>query len=115
MSMVLTNQNTVMPPCQATCPIHQDIRGYLAAIATGDFRRSLALVMETNPLPSICATICSHPCENECRRGHADKPLSIRALKRVAIENGGPLVPPAGAAATGQSVAVIGSGPAGLT
>ncbi|MDP6510768.1 MAG: FAD-dependent oxidoreductase, partial [Dehalococcoidia bacterium] len=113
--MVLTNQNTVMPPCQATCPIHQDIRGYLAAIATGDFRRSLALVMETNPLPSICATICSHPCENECRRGHADKPLSIRALKRVAIENGGPLVPPAGAAATGQSVAVIGSGPAGLT
>jgi NADPH-dependent glutamate synthase beta subunit-like oxidoreductase/coenzyme F420-reducing hydrogenase delta subunit/NAD-dependent dihydropyrimidine dehydrogenase PreA subunit len=113
--MALTNQNTVMPPCQATCPIHQDVRGYLAAIATGDFSRSLDLVKETNPLPSICATICSHPCENECRRGQADKALSIRALKRVAVENGGPLAPPAKAAATGKKVAVIGSGPAGLT
>ena len=105
----------VQPPCQNACPIHQDARGYLAAIATGDFHRSAEIVLETNPLPFICATICAHPCETKCRRNQADKPLSIRALKRVAMEQGRPSTSPAPTPTRSEKVAVIGSGPAGLT
>jgi len=105
----------VQPPCQNACPIHQDARGYLAAIATGDFNRAAQIVLETNPLPFICATICSHPCEEKCRRGQPDKPLSIRAVKRVAMEQGTPAPVPAPTPSHSEKVAVIGSGPAGLT
>ncbi|MBI4288114.1 MAG: FAD-dependent oxidoreductase [Chloroflexi bacterium] len=105
----------VQPPCQNECPIHQDARGYLAAIARGEFDRALEVVRETNPLPIICATICSHPCENKCRRGKVDLPLSIRALKRVAVEQGKSPPPAKPKAQRSQKVAVIGSGPAGLT
>lgn len=79
--------DNVIPPCQAACPLHQDVRDYLLAIATGDFDRALAIIKETNPLPSICGTICAHHCEDECRRNDVDRPPSIRALKRFAVEN----------------------------
>ena len=105
----------VQPPCQNACPIHQDARGYLAAVATGDFNRAAEIVLETNPLPFICATICSHPCEEKCRRGQADQPISIRALKRVAMEQGKPGATPAPTPSHPEKVAVIGAGPAGLT
>ena len=105
----------LQPPCQEACPLHQDIRGYLAFIAQGQFDKALEVIGETNPLPSICATICAHPCEDKCRRSQVDQPLSIRALKRFAVEhsNSSPSsqAPPKG----GHKVAIIGSGPAGLT
>lgn len=103
-----------LPPCQVACPIHQDARGYLGAIAAGDFDTALQVIKDVNPLPSICATICAHPCENECRRGQVDQALSIRALKRAAVDFGNsPKAKPAPPA--GDRVAVIGSGPSGLT
>jgi formate dehydrogenase beta subunit len=105
----------LQPPCQNACPIHQDARGYLAAVASGDFNRAAQIVLETNPLPFICATICAHPCEEKCRRGQVDQPLSIRALKRVAMEHGKREASPAPTPSHPESVAVIGSGPAGLT
>ena len=106
----------ILPPCQVACPIHQDVRDYLLAIATGDFDRALALIKESNPLPSICGTICAHHCEDECRRHDVDQPPSIRALKRFAVENSkvkAPLseIEPGSAG----KVAVIGGGPSGLT
>ena len=74
------------------------------------------MIRETNPLPSICATICAHPCEDKCRRSEIDKALSIRGLKRFVVENAGnskaSSVP---VPKRGQKVAVIGSGPSGLT
>ncbi|HEX77640.1 MAG TPA: FAD-dependent oxidoreductase [Dehalococcoidia bacterium] len=103
-----------IPPCQVACPIHQDVPGYLAAIAQGNFGEALRLIKDTNPLPSICATICAHPCEAECRRGQVDEALSIRALKRAAVDFGCSPTPPA-PAPRGERVAIIGSGPAGLT
>jgi len=103
-----------VPPCQSTCPIHQDVRGYLAAIAKGEFEKAIQVIKETNPLPFICSTICSHPCENECRRKNVDDPLSIRSLKRAAMDFGNnqnhTSIP-----SKGDKVAVIGSGPSGLT
>lgn len=96
--------------------MHQDVRDYLLAIATGDFDRALAIIKETNPLPSICGTICAHHCEDECRRNDVDRPPSIRALKRFAVENSAVKAPPSGAAPGSKGkVAVIGGGPSGLT
>jgi NADPH-dependent glutamate synthase beta subunit-like oxidoreductase/coenzyme F420-reducing hydrogenase delta subunit len=105
----------VQPPCQGACPIHQDVRGYLAAIARGDFDQALRIIRETNPLPFVCGTICAHPCETECRRGQVDQPLSIRVLKRFAVERGRDLLPTPVETRRDQKVAIIGSGPGGLT
>ena len=103
-----------IPPCQAACPIHQDVREYLRLIAAGEFSRSLEVIRKTNPLASVCGTICARQCEEECRRHNIDEPLSIRGLKRAAVEYGEVSyhVPPANPL---KRVAVIGSGPAGLT
>lgn len=106
----------ILPPCQAACPLHQDVRDYLLAIATGDFDRALELIKETNPLPAICGTICAHHCEDECRRHDVDEPPSIRGLKRFAVENSSVKVPPSEIApGSVGKVAVIGGGPSGLT
>lgn len=104
------------PPCQAACPLHQEARDYLLAIATGNFDQALAVIKETNPLPFICATICAHHCEDECRRSDLDQALSIRGLKRFAVEYGQAAVRPGDIpkGAKGR-VAVIGAGPSGLT
>jgi len=108
--------DNIHPPCQSACPLHQGVRDYLLAIATGDFDRSLAIIKETNPLPFVCGTICAHHCEDECRRNDVDKPPSIRGLKRFAIEYGNAKAPsPAEGSKISGKVAVIGAGPAGLT
>lgn len=106
----------VMPPCQYTCPLHQDIRGYTALVAQGRLDEAAALIRETNPLPSICGTICAHPCESKCRRLAVDDALSIRGLKRYVMENApNAYAPKKPAPSKGKKVAIIGSGPAGLT
>ncbi len=104
-----------LPPCQEACPLHQDIRDYLFAIATGDFDRSLEIIKRTNPLPFICGTICARHCEDECRRADVDQALSIRGLKRAAVEYGSSPMPPVEKTTEAGKVAVIGGGPSGLT
>jgi NADPH-dependent glutamate synthase beta subunit-like oxidoreductase/coenzyme F420-reducing hydrogenase delta subunit len=108
--------DNIHPPCQSACPLHQGVRDYLLAIATGDFDRALAVIKETNPLPFVCGTICAHHCEEECRRNDVDKPPSIRGLKRFAVEYGrAKAAPPTEESKINGKVAVIGAGPAGLT
>ena len=107
---------TIMPPCQYTCPLHQDVRGYIALAAQGRLDEAAALIRETNPLPSICGTICAHPCEEKCRRLTVDSSISIRGLKRYVMENApNAYAPKTPAPSKGKKVAIIGSGPAGLT
>lgn len=103
-----------LPPCQVACPIHQEVREYLRLIAIGDFDRSLAAIKRANPLSAVCGTICAHHCEDECRRQNVDEPLSIRGLKRAAVEFGQAGFPASAEKDPGKKVAVIGSGPAGL-
>lgn len=106
----------VMPPCQYRCPIHQDVRGYIALAAQGRLDEAAGLIRRDNPLPSICGTICAHPCEEDCRRRSIDSALSIRGLKRYVMENApNPYAQEETALPTGKKVAVIGSGPGGLT
>jgi NADPH-dependent glutamate synthase beta subunit-like oxidoreductase len=76
--------------CQDACPVHTDARGYVRAIAEGNYRRAYLIARGPNPLASICGRICGAPCEAACRRGAYDQPIAIRALKRTATERYGP-------------------------
>lgn len=75
--------------CQEACPVHTDARGYVRAIARGDYREAYRTARGPNPLASICGRICGAPCEVACRRGAVDAPVSIRALKRFVTERFG--------------------------
>ncbi len=72
--------------CQDACPVCTDARGYVRAVANGNFENAYLIARGPNPLASICGRICAAPCEVNCRRGDIDKPISIRALKRFAAE-----------------------------
>src|SRR5262249_50634090 len=76
--------------CQEACPVHTDARGYVRAVAEGDYRRAYLIARGPNPLASICGRICGAPCEAACRRGDYDQPIAIRALKRFVTERWGP-------------------------
>jgi formate dehydrogenase beta subunit len=75
--------------CQYACPVHTDARGYVRAIAAGEYERAYLIARGPNPLASICGRICGAPCEAACRRGSIDQPISIRALKRFVCERFG--------------------------
>ncbi len=68
--------------CQSACPVHTDARGYIRAIADGDYEKAYLIARGPNPLASICGRICGAPCEAACRRSELDEAVSIRALKR---------------------------------
>ncbi len=75
--------------CQNACPVHTDARGYVRAIADGDFEKAYMIARGPNPLASICGRICGAPCELSCRRGDVDGAISIRALKRFVTQKFG--------------------------
>ncbi|NGX43329.1 MAG: NADPH-Fe(3+) oxidoreductase subunit beta [Chlamydiae bacterium] len=76
--------------CQYACPVHTDARGYVRAIANGEYQKAYLIARGPNPLASICGRVCGAPCERSCRRGSFDKPIAIRALKRFVTERFGP-------------------------
>ncbi len=76
--------------CQDACPVHTDARGYVRAIAEGDFEGAYLIARGPNPLASICGRVCGAPCEAACRRGDIDEAVSIRALKRFVTDRFGP-------------------------
>ncbi len=101
-------------PCRAACPIGNDIPGALSQAAEGDFDGALAVFLKESPLPGVCGRVCYHPCQTPCNRVEMDGAVSVRALERTAAELGAAepcLLTDAG---RGKSVAVVGSGPAGL-
>ncbi|MBS1788429.1 MAG: FAD-dependent oxidoreductase [Acidobacteria bacterium] len=131
-----------MIPCQAACPVHTDAGRYVQLIAQGKYEDAYLTARSPNPLASICGRVCAAPCEDSCRRGKIDEPVSIRALKRFVAERYGvesmepdaqdklreafsdagnkvrghlPILQASRKyVARGQKVAVIGAGPAGL-
>lgn len=105
-----------LPPCQLACPAGCDARGYLNLIVDRRYAEALRLIMETVPIPATIGRVCPHPCEEACRRTVVDEPASICALKRFASERAAPPVPPPKKKApSGKRVAIVGSGPAGLS
>src|SRR5262249_39086833 len=79
-----------MIPCQAACPVRTDAGRYVQLIAEGNYEQAYLVARSPNPLASICGRVCAAPCEDACRRGKVDAPISIRALKRFVCERFGP-------------------------
>ncbi len=106
-------------PCRTACPIGVNAQAYVALIAKGRHQEALAVVRERNPLPGVCGRVCAHPCEAACRRGEIDDPVAICRLKRYAadleLSEKTPFSWPTVAVERDERIAVIGSGPAGLT
>jgi NADPH-dependent glutamate synthase beta subunit-like oxidoreductase len=79
-----------MVPCQAACPVRTDAGRYVQLIAEGRYEQAYLVARSPNPLASICGRVCAAPCEDACRRGKIDGPVTIRALKRFVCEGFGP-------------------------
>ena len=106
--------------CTATCPAHMGIPEYIKAIRNDDLEEGLRILYDTNPLPEICGRICTHKCETVCSIGHRGEPLSIRWLKRyIADQNPSEkyktILESDNLQKNGKKIAIIGSGPAGLS
>jgi NADPH-dependent glutamate synthase beta subunit-like oxidoreductase/NAD-dependent dihydropyrimidine dehydrogenase PreA subunit len=115
----MTIDKRQIAPCRTACPIGMNPQGYIALIAQGRFEEAYELIHETNPLPGICGRVCHHPCETACRRQEVDEPVAICALKRFVADQAGKKKNKPGTGDTsfpeGPRIAIIGSGPAGLT
>ncbi|MFC1820271.1 FAD-dependent oxidoreductase [Thermodesulfobacteriota bacterium] len=105
-------------PCKVECPAHNDIQGYVSLAANGRYGEALQLIKETSPFPSICGRVCHHPCESDCNRNQIDDPVAIQSIERFLADQdfsaGKPYIPKV-KEARGEKIAVIGSGPAGLS
>lgn len=109
-------------PCKAGCPGGVDIPLYVKLIEQGRYQDAGEVISSKLPLPSVLGKVCFHPCEVDCRRGELSEslvnkkePVSIRLLKDFAMSRYSTAINDKLSSATGKKVAVIGSGPAGLT
>jgi len=102
------------PYCQATCPLHIDIRGYVNLIKEGRFDEALALIKQTLPFPGIIGRICTRPCEGKCKRNEVEEAIAINALKRAASDYGKYQEDYSIAEEKEERVAIVGGGPAGM-
>jgi len=109
-------------PCMQACPVHTQAGRYVSLIAQGRYEEAYRYARTPNPFASICGRVCGHPCEPACRRGQFDLPISIRALKRFVTERHGPesrnpidVFGGKPEVKYSEKVAVIGSGPAGMS
>ncbi len=115
---LLSNHNAYCePPCHYACPAGLDIPAYVGAIARGDDAEAVRIIKQRLPLPRIIGRVCPRPCESVCRRAQVDQePVAICHLKRFAADHTDTgaahdeMAPP-----SGKKVAIIGSGPSGLT
>lgn len=108
----------VNPPCSSNCPATVNIPSYLSKIRDADLLEAAKILVDTNPIPAITGRVCPHFCEQECNRGEFDESVSIRCIERFIgdyiIENAAEILKPP-ETDTGKSVAIVGSGPAGLS
>lgn len=106
-------------PCQLNCPAEIDVPSYIALIGQRRYEEAIELIRHDNPLPWVCGLVCPNPCESWCQRRYLDKALCIKDLKgfaaKMVMETGKKYWIPEPKTRYDEKVAVIGSGPAGLT
>lgn len=103
-------------PCNAGCPVGIDIEGYMYLIGQGRLQEAADLLIRENPMPAVTGRVCHHPCEDSCNRASLDEPVAIHSVERRLgdmILAAAP--PPAPERTRKETVAVVGSGPAGLS
>jgi NADH-quinone oxidoreductase subunit F len=108
----------VRAPCQSACPAGVDVPGFVSLVAEKRYDEALVLHRERNPLASICARVCFHPCESKCRRSALDEPVTIRSVKRFMTDQEKKIQLPeikVDALNANRKIAVVGAGPAGLS
>ncbi|MHA1966297.1 MAG: FAD-dependent oxidoreductase [Candidatus Hodarchaeales archaeon] len=112
-----SERERALVPCRDTCPLEADVPRYIRHIAEREFDEAVAVIREKTPLPLVLGRICFHNCEEKCRRSQINEPIAICALKRFALEHdtGTWKSKIKIAPATGKNIAIVGSGPAGLT
>jgi len=118
LEMILSDHNAYcQPPCQVDCPTHIDIPGYLELIAKGSMKEAARLVKEVLPFPYILGLTCPAPCQKACRRALVEEEIAICRMHGYAAEQCllDPPVPFIQDPPTGKRIAIVGSGPAGLT
>src|SRR4051795_10583927 len=125
LELIFSDHNAnCLPPCQNKCPSHIDIPGFLKANTEGNFIESARIFKRTIPFPSVLGRVCPAPCEEHCRRDEVEEAIAIRdshryagdqVLKVSAATGARAPVPFEVQPATGKRVAVIGSGPAGMS
>jgi 2-oxoacid:acceptor oxidoreductase delta subunit (pyruvate/2-ketoisovalerate family) len=105
------------PPCSAACPAGNDIVAFIQKITQGDFEGAWNLIKEENPFPRICGRVCFHPCESRCNRGDYDEPIAIHALERFVSDFASNLNKKIEkvSGVKKEKIAIIGSGPAGMS
>jgi heterodisulfide reductase subunit A-like polyferredoxin len=105
-------------PCKATCPAHVSVQGWIALMNDGRYEEAIELFKQEHPFPGVCGRVCHHPCEGACTRARLDEPLGIMYLHRYLADtdrkSGKPYLPKK-KEPKNEKVAIIGSGPAGLT
>ena len=105
-------------PCKVECPAHIDVQGYVNLAGKGKFEEALQLIKLASPFPSICGRVCHHPCESECNRDQIDEPVGIHSVERFLADmdmKAEKRYMPEIKAKKKEKVAIVGSGPAGLT
>jgi formate dehydrogenase major subunit len=125
LELIFSDHNAYcLPPCQNKCPSHIDIPGFLKANAEANWRESTRIFKRTIPFPSVLGRVCPAPCEEHCRRDEVDEAIAIRdshryagdqVIRQMLDEAVEPPIPFERQAPTGRRVAVIGSGPAGMS
>jgi NADPH-dependent glutamate synthase beta subunit-like oxidoreductase len=104
------------PPCNADCPAGVDIPMFIGLVGEGRYEEAWNVIKEENPFPGVCGRVCFHPCESHCNRADYDEPMAINTLERFVADQAPPSEP--GSPIRGRRegrVAVVGSGPSGLS
>ena len=118
MASTFTDLEAKYPPCRKACPGGINVQAYIALVAQKKFEEALEIIRQSIPFPSVCGRVCFSPCEDACTRKDVDEPLSIRSLKRLVADyevSSGIKKLEATPKTHEEKIAIIGSGPAGLT
>lgn len=118
-----TNRENVVEtgtsPCKTSCPAHIGVQGYVKLASQGKYQEALDLIRKENPFPAVCGRICNHRCEQACTRGELDSPVAIDDIKKfIAQQELDPakrVIPKKRHDYHDKKIAIIGSGPAGLS
>jgi NADPH-dependent glutamate synthase beta subunit-like oxidoreductase len=105
----------VLVPCISNCPAGLDVPRYINLVNEGKYTDAASVIRERIPFPGILGRVCFHPCEDECRRGELNQPIAICSLKWFASDNEDGSFKIKNKESSGKKVAIVGSGPTGLT